>query len=105
MDDINHLPYSLLKDTMRRRIGNHTTGEHVFVLLGFGFPVREVCVTQFIAFYHTRRESSLHTRSGVRTMCRRGYEKDAALALALALEVLTNDDESGIFACGTGSGL
>ena len=100
-----HLADRLLEDTMGRWIGDHTTGQHLFVLLGFRFPIRQIGIAQLVALHHAGFKTGLYTGSGVRSVCRSRDKKDFALALVLALEVFANNDQTRVFTCRTRSGL
>ena len=101
MDSINHLTDRLLEDTMRRRIRDHTAGKHLFVLLGFRFPVRQIGISQLVTLDYARRETGLHTRCGIRTVSRSRNEKHFALGLTLTFQILADNHQTCIFACGS----
>ena len=105
VDTLAHLADSHLEDTMGGGIGNHTAGEHIFVLLGFLFPVGEVGVAVLVAFHHHGCEASLHARSGVGAMRRSRDEEHFARVLPCLVQVFTDGYQSAVLSRSTGSRL
>ena len=101
----DHFTNSLLEYTMRGRIGNHTAGQNIFVLFRFCFPIRQVGVALFIAFYDTGCKAGLHTRSRVRTVSRSRDKKHFTLGLSQTLQVLADHYKARIFTSRTGCRL
>ena len=102
---IDHLPDSLLENAVGRWVRDHTAGEVVFVLLGFGFPVVQISVTLLVASDYAGNETSLHAGGRVGAVRRSRDEKDVSMALSLTAEVLTDDYQTGIFAGSAGGRL
>ena len=101
----NHRPDGLLEDTVCGRVRDHTTGENLFVLLCFLFPVRKIRVTLLVALDHTRFKSCLHTRRRIRAVRRCRNEQHLTCILSLPMQVFADDYQTRIFACRTGCRL
>ena len=93
------------KYAMGRRIGNHQSGQGIFILKGFLGKVGHVDITSIIAFYYHHFKSYHYCAGRVGTMGTDGYQYYIAVLIAMVLVIGSNGEQTSIFALGTAIGL